>query len=288
MLAEALRSLLVQSDPDWRVAVADDGEEPTAEAAVAQTGVGDRAVVVRSVARSPGGARASALEAGARAFPAASVVAFLDDDDAWLPLHLASVREALASAPDAALVHTAALTQSQGALSAYHDRESPPAQGPSAFRSLLLRNSVATSSAAMPSATLRELGGFRADLAHGEDWDLWLRAAHRGRVLFRPEPSVVYRAHPGNTSLDLATKAADHAKVLEAWWARRRELSRPERRALARSLARRHASHVRRLLREGAPRAAARAAARAHAATLFRVRTWLAAFGPRGRARPAP
>jgi glycosyltransferase involved in cell wall biosynthesis len=287
MLAEALRSLLVQTDSDWGAVVADDGESPTAEPVVAAVGLAGRVAVVRVSTRSPGGARNAAFAHGETAFPGASIVAFLDDDDAWLPLHLSTVRAALARSPSASLAHTGALTQSQGAFSAYHGRETRPAEGASAFRPLLRRNTVATSSAAMPAPVFRSLGGFRADVGHGEDWDLWLRASRTGPLVFSPEPTVVYRAHPGNTSLALSAKAGDHARVLESWWARRDALAGPDRRALARALARRHASHVRRLLRDGAPRAVARRAARAHAATLFRLRTWLAAFAPRGRTRPS-
>jgi glycosyltransferase involved in cell wall biosynthesis len=284
MLAEALRSLVAQSDRDWTAVVADDGEAETAAEVVGALGVGESVAVVRTDARSPGGARNAAFAHGETAFAhrRARWLAFLDDDDLWLPLHLASVRRALEASPEAVFVHTGAITRAVDSVASYHERDAG-ADGAEAFRALLARNAVATSSVATSADRFRAAGGFRADLLHGEDWDLWLRLAREGPVAFVPEPTVVYRAHGGNTSGDLAAKAADQAKALEPWWEKRALLSRPERRTLARSLARRHASHVRRLLREGAPRSEARRVAREHFRRLPRLRTLLAAMGPRGR-----
>src|SRR5262245_41422948 len=88
MLAKALRSLQGQEDRDWRAVVADDGEERTAKAVVVTQRLEDRVEVVRTSARSPGGARNAAFEhaegLGWLSAPD-SVVAFLDDDDLWLP-----------------------------------------------------------------------------------------------------------------------------------------------------------------------------------------------------------
>ncbi len=269
LLVEALRSVLAQSDADWRAVVADDGPgdgEP-AERAVAAAGLppDPRIAFVRASGRSPGSARNAALHHGEdRVLGAeADLVALLDDDDLWRPEHLRASRAALAEAPaDATFAHGAAVTRdAAGGETPYQARDEGPFHG-RVFAALLRRDFVATSTVVLRAEGLRAQGLFREDLAHGEDWDVWLKLARAGPVAWVPEPLAVYRAHAGNTSLALVEKAADQAAVLEHWWVRRHFLSRPERRVLRRELARRYRRHVKRLLAEGAaPRREVRRAA---------------------------
>ncbi len=103
----------------------------------------------------------------------------------------------------------------------------------------------------MRGGALTAVGRFREDLAHGEDWDLWLRLAARGPAAFVDAPTAVHREHAGNLSHALAAKARDQATVLASWW-RQRHLLRPaDRRTLRATLVRLHRRHVRRLLAEG-------------------------------------
>ena len=103
MAAEAVASALAQEGADLVVVVADDGRTPLSRAALP----GDARVhLVRATTRSPGGARNAAVAHGEDAVLGgrARLVAFLDDDDLWLPRHLAASRAALEAAPAAAFV----------------------------------------------------------------------------------------------------------------------------------------------------------------------------------------
>jgi glycosyltransferase involved in cell wall biosynthesis len=42
-----------------------------------------------------------------------------------------------------------------------------------------------------------ELGGFRPELPHCTDWDMWNRVAVRQRIYYDPEPLACYRLHDG-------------------------------------------------------------------------------------------
>ncbi len=287
-LADALASVVAQTDGAWRVVVADDGEGPPVEADPCLPRDA-RITFVRTAARTAGGARNAAVAAAeARGFATpASLVAFLDDDDLWRPDHLARARAALAAAPDATFVHAAAVTRGpDGRETPYHARGEGPLAGP-VFDALLVRDVVTTSSAVVRGAAFTAVGRFREDLAHGEDWDLFLRLAARGPAAFVDAPTAVHREHGGNVSLALARKARDQATVAGSWWRRRHLLTPAQRDTLRATLIRLHRRHVRRLLADGrASRAEVTSVAREawrEVPALGTLRARLAArFGRRG------
>ena len=263
MAAEAVASALAQEGADLVVVVADDGRTPLSRAALP----GDARVhVVRATTRSPGGARNAAVAHGEDAVLGgrARLVAFLDDDDLWLPRHLAASRAALEAAPAAAFVHGAATTRSAQGDAPYHARDEGPLEG-DLFATLLRRDVVATSSLVVRGDAFAGVGRFREDLSHGEDLDLLLRLSARGPAAFVAASTVVHREHGGNVSHALAAKATAQADVLASWLPRRPFLAPAVARTLRRELARRRRREVRRLLAEGTvPRAQVRAVA-AHA-----------------------
>jgi len=252
MLAEALASVIAQDDPAWVAVVADDGAGPPV-ADDPRLPRDPRVHHVRTAAGTAGGARnAAVVHAELRVLRGpAALIAFLDDDDLWHPDHLRAARRALAVVPDATICHAAAMTRGpDGAEAPYHARGEGPRAG-DVFGALLARDVVTTSSAVVRGAAFTAVGRFREDLAHGEDWDLWLRLAARGPAAFVDAPTAVHREHGGNVSRALAAKARDQATVLSSWW-RQRHLLRPvDRRTLRATLVRLHRRHVRRLLADG-------------------------------------
>lgn len=91
-LAKALRSVQEQSVPADEVLVVDDRADPADDL----PGVPGLSV---TTLRSGGGGAAAARNAGMAAAQG-DLIAFLDDDDAWLPHHLASAQGLLAARPD--------------------------------------------------------------------------------------------------------------------------------------------------------------------------------------------
>ncbi len=263
LLAQALASVLAQTDRDFVVVVADDGTGAAVDDSPSMPRDA-RISVVRAKAGTAGGARnAGRIHGEERVLGrGATLIAFLDDDDLWLPDHLARSRAALAEAPDALFVHGAAITRRSNGEAPYQARDDGPFDG-NVFAGLLRRNFVATSSVVVRGDAIRTVGGFRADVSHGEDHALWLELAHRGPVAFVPEPTVVHRDHDGNISHRLVEKALAQAEAFSIWWPRRSRLAVVEQRLLRRELARRHRRYVKRLLDDGTmPRREIRAIAR--------------------------
>jgi hypothetical protein len=98
---------------------------------------------------------------------------------------------------------------------------------------------------------LQSIGGYRADLAYAEDFDLWLRMAERFQLANLPDVTLFYRSHPQSISnaRQLEQQLA-HSLALLSAQRRRRGLSDPiESRTHSRWDARAHDAELSALLR---------------------------------------
>jgi glycosyltransferase involved in cell wall biosynthesis len=173
LLADALRSVAEQRHAPLEVRIADDGEVPVQEAVSAS---GLLEVTVLPVdARSPGGARNLAA-AGTRA----QVLAFLDDDDRWLPDHLAGLARAFDD-PGCGIAYrdSVVVCEEVGADGRRRDidrrviaRDWDPA-------TMAHDDYVPPSALAVRRELFERLGGFDESFRFSEDWDFLLRAATR-------------------------------------------------------------------------------------------------------------
>jgi hypothetical protein len=68
------------------------------------------------------------------------------------------------------------------------------------------RNIVPTPSAVVRTELQKRLGGYRTELPHSGDMELWLRLAAHSSVGFIGAPQAVYRRHAGNMSLSYAAQ----------------------------------------------------------------------------------
>lgn len=122
-------------------------------------------------------------------------IAFLDSDDAWLPVKVSSQVGHLARHPEAALTycHFREVDPEMVPLDT-HPRVKPP--HPDAFRACLRSPIVKTPSTVLVRReALESAGGFDPTLRYAEDRDLWLRVALDHPFHADPEPQVLYRVH---------------------------------------------------------------------------------------------
>ncbi|MYW01595.1 glycosyltransferase family 2 protein [Streptomyces sp. SID3343] len=99
LMQAAVRSVLAQSDPDWRLTVVDDGKEPGVPEWFA--GLGDERVRYRRNERNLG---VSGNYRKCVSLVEFDRVVLMGTDDIMLPNYLAAVRRAISVAPDAAMV----------------------------------------------------------------------------------------------------------------------------------------------------------------------------------------
>jgi glycosyltransferase involved in cell wall biosynthesis len=203
-LLEALASIVAQSHRPLEVVVVNDGGGPVDRAV--QTA--DRAVPVTLVHHPTSRGRAAAANAGVAAAKG-EWIAFLDDDDLFLPGHLTAVLGA-ARAVGARVAYAGCRLERPGqpaeVLAVPFDREG-----------LRLANFVPTCAVVIARATLAEAGGFDESLPFLEDWELWLRLAQRHEFAFTPEVTSVYRVRPGTVGGEMA---AERWQAMEQLFAR--------------------------------------------------------------------
>jgi GT2 family glycosyltransferase len=189
-LRAALWGLTQQRGGAPPVIVVDDGSSPPAEI----HGLGD--LDLQLVRNDPGrgacGARNRGLELVTTPW-----VAFLDDDDVFLPGHLDGARAAIAGAatPDrVGLVYAPAIVMDgdrrvQGIIRAHAAEDLP--------RALHGGCPVPTPSCVVArTEAVRRLGGFDEAFAAYGDWDMWLRVTRAGwSAVATTAPSVIYTRH---------------------------------------------------------------------------------------------
>ena len=131
-------------------------------------------------------------------------VAMLHQDDLWLPGRLDLVGDMIARAPDAALLVTAAQIVDDAGRELGLWR--PPFASDEVAREdcrsdLLIQNSIALPAPVIRRDAYLAVGGLDESLWYTPDWDLWLKLAAHGRVVYDPRPTVAFRVHGGSLTM---------------------------------------------------------------------------------------
>ena len=123
------------------------------------------------------------------------LLAFLDDDDEWLPEKTKRQVEALSeAAADVSGVQCGweFWSEDDGVAFTF-----VPDWQRDLRRVLLERPTMAPSSVLLRRSAFEEAGGFDPTLPRMEDWDLWLKVADRHRFVLIPDVLARRRGHPG-------------------------------------------------------------------------------------------
>lgn len=202
-LRPALDSLLAQTFTDWDALVVDDG---SAEDLSWVADVDPRISFVRQANQGLSAARNLAI--GRTGAP---LVAFLDADDVWLPNKLGAEVAAMAARPTLALVSTRfqiiddlGVVTSDG-FEGYHD----------SYEKLLQGCGICVSTVVVRRSVLDEVGLFDLTLMSAQDWDLWLRIAHKHPLSRLDEVFAHYRVHPGGMTRNWRRSRAEARTVLQ-------------------------------------------------------------------------
>jgi glycosyltransferase involved in cell wall biosynthesis len=201
LVVRAVDSVLAQTLRDLELIVVVDGPDPATIAALALVSDGRLQVIQNPVSVGPGNAR----NAGA-AVAQGTWIAFLDDDDEWLPEKLER-QIAAAGSPDqrvlvACLNHIVTPRARFVWPRRIYDNVMPVDEYLFDRRTLFMGDAfVQTSSLLMPRAFF-DLFKFPPHNLH-EDWDLWLRATKIGgaRVITVEEPLAIIHTEEERASL---------------------------------------------------------------------------------------
>ncbi len=208
LLAQTLRSVVLQHDVDLEVIVVDDGSPRGQVEAIVAALDDDRIHVLRS--DRPQGVSSARNRGVSQA--RAPWLAFCDDDDLWAPDKL---REQLGAADDGwpAWVYTGSVNVNEAGRVVGGRLPLPPPQ----VVALLPRRNVVPgggSAVLVHRRLLDQAGPFDRRLHNTEDWDLWVRLSRLRAPRYVPAPMVGYRVHSGGSSL-VTTQILQGAEEVE-------------------------------------------------------------------------
>jgi glycosyltransferase involved in cell wall biosynthesis len=216
LIRETLDSVLAQTHRDIEVLVVDDGSTDDTAAIIGAYGS-----LVRYL-RQPNAGQAAARNNGTRA-ATGDFIAFVDDDDLWLPHKLERQLAALTARSDAepyAWVYCDAQVFDGVTGQPLHrfSQINPPHTG-WVGAMLLQRDFIASPTPLIRRDIFEHVGYFdeSALLRRREDWDMWLRIAAHVPIAYVPEALARYRLH-GQTatrSEDMWTVYRSRAAVIE-------------------------------------------------------------------------
>ena len=216
LLARALSSVVAQSFRAWECVVVNDLPAARTSVETLLLRFGDARIRARHNAANQGAA--AARNAGI-ACTTAPYLAFLDDDDYWLPDHLQGIMAVHDASPEPAVIYTDYIQRWEGDLVAPRltAAKSPPED---ATRALLAGayNILTMSTVSLPKRCAVELGAFDPRLKTGQDWDFYVRASAHYPFIHLNQYSVVYFHHfQSRLTLDYALRRKSLDLIIQKW-----------------------------------------------------------------------
>ena len=187
-LADAIRSVLEQTEPDLELIVVDDGStDSTAEVV---HGVRDeRLRYIYQENRGLSAARNTGIRCATSPY-----LTFLDSDDLFLPEKLEILLDEMENHPELGLVAGQAIPINEEGRQIGRVFATPLPEDSS---KLLLGNPLHVGSVMLRKRWQESAGWFDESLRSYEDWDMWLRLARLGCPMgWVAKPVSLYRFHP--------------------------------------------------------------------------------------------
>jgi glycosyltransferase involved in cell wall biosynthesis len=215
-VAEALESVLAQSFADWELLVWDDCSTD-GSAKIVHRFTDPRIRYVRSDCRlSLGQARQAAIQLANGEW-----IAFLDQDDLWLPNKLERQISLAREKPDAGLVYGRAVRFYPSGAQRDYDQAHDYAPLPEGdiFASLFSDSCyIAMSSAMFRRSAVNAVGGIPAAITIIPDYYLYTAVARRFSAAAVQQVVCRYRMHPGNVSQSNAMAVHEEAlRLMDLW-----------------------------------------------------------------------
>jgi hypothetical protein len=202
-LSEAVSSILGQTFRDFELLAVEGNSTDASPAILADIAAQDARV---QVVHQKGRGLIAALNQGVAA-ARGEFIARMDADDVALPERLTRQVQFLRDHPKVAAVGTAMQAVGPDGRALWLMKY--PTDPTGIKRALTTTSCLGHPSVTARRAALEAVGGYRPAFRDAEDYDLWLRLADRFELANLPDALMLYRCHPGqSTLLRLRTHAA--------------------------------------------------------------------------------
>lgn len=212
LLRRAIASVLAQTFQDFEIIVADDASQDRTGEVVSSLGEPRLKYLRHEENLGVANARNSAIRIASGAY-----LAFLDDDDEWLPGKLEcqlAVLEKAAASVGAIYSGYQEVDRVTGQILA----EVLPSHRGKIFDTILRQDFLAPTSTILVRAECFErLGGFDAAISYGEDFDMWLRIAGDYDFEFVPRPLAKIQLHESGLTQNYGAIIAGTEAILEKY-----------------------------------------------------------------------
>jgi len=202
-VCETVESVLSQTYKDFEIIVIDDGSTDGTKDVLAH--YSDQIKYIYQQNQGVGAARNKGITEARGEY-----LAFIDDDDLWLPEKLEKQVEYMDNHPDVAFVSTGTyvIDVDGNDVAKWQKYESSR----QTFESLVEDNFIFNLTVLLRKNCFENVGGFDTRLAISQDYDLWLRLAKRYKFAYLDFYSAKYREHAQgiskNTDLRLKNRFA--------------------------------------------------------------------------------
>ena len=208
LLRKALDSVFSQTYPPMEIIVIDDASQDSRAYAGVDALLDSRVRYVRNERPlGPSGARNAGIH-----LASGELVAFLDDDDEWLPEKLEKQVRTFLGDPEVGAVYCRHKLRDTKAGSVYSPSCTHFASGWILTEQLVEDHTGPTSTYVIRRDCLLSVGCFDTLLRGREDWDLTIRLAERCKIGFVNEDLLIMNLHPGShvsTHFDNQIKAEE-------------------------------------------------------------------------------
>lgn len=212
ILKRAIDSVYVQTYQDFELFVIDDAPDYTRHAdIVALTQQYDSRLqyIINSGKKGPAGSRNLGISVAKGTF-----IAFLDDDDEWLPNKLSAMLALFTN-------ETGLVYAPYNILFRAHAKVKEPVfpyQGDIFPELLLHQNFIGGASVpVLRKSSIDVVGGFDDSFYSAEDYDLWMRIAKHYKVAYCPESTLNYYVSDDAISNDASQTIISRQKLLEKY-----------------------------------------------------------------------
>lgn len=212
MLEGAVRSILDQTYRDYEIIIVDDASsDNTSE--ILERNDDSRIFYVRHEYRKGGSASRNTGISHARG----EYIAFLDDDDEWLPRKLELQIKKFQEKPDVDVVTSGYIVRDNKS-GEFINIVLPRRRG-YIYNDLLWNNTISTCTVLIRRSALGELFRFDPELPRLQDWDMWLQIANNSLFDYIEEPLVLVNVHDNNRiSDDTSASLTGRIGILRKYW----------------------------------------------------------------------